>query len=214
MKEVIKILVADDHVMVRNGIQFMLENQSSFIPVVTEATNGDEVLDLIHNNSYDILLSDVHMPKLNGIETTEKLRENGNNIPILIISICEDEHTVRQAIDKGCDGFILKDAGIEELVRAILTILSGKKYFGNNITQILLGANKKKSSQTILEANLTRREYQILELIARECNHDEIASQLKISRRTVEGHKKNLTDKLNVKGSVGLMKFAMDNGVV
>lgn len=214
MKNIVNILIADDHPMVRSGIRFMLENQKKFIAKTSEVSNGVEALDSIYKNKFDILLMDIHMPMLNGIDTVEKLRSTDNDLPVLMISVSDDENIVRQAMEKGCNGFILKDAGIEELIRSIETILGGVKYFSNEVTQLLLGSNRKKSSRLTLHVDLTRREFQILRLIAQELNHDQIAVKLNISRRTVEGHKKNLTFKLNVKGSVGLMKYAIDKGVI
>ncbi len=213
MKKVVNILIADDQVIVRNGLRFMLEIQENFTPVIEEACNGAEVLDLVDKSDFDILLLDIQMPKMDGITTITKLRENGNKIPILVLSAMNEETIIRQVIEGGCDGFILKDAGLEELIRSIETILDGVPYFGNSISQILLGKNKK-GTHLGIESALTKREFQILQLIAMERSHDEIADELKISRRTVEGHKKNLTAKLNVRGSVGLVKYAINNGVI
>jgi DNA-binding NarL/FixJ family response regulator len=213
MKKVVNILIADDQVIVRNGLRFMLEIQENFTPVIEEACNGAEVLDLVGKSDFDILLLDIQMPKMDGITTITKLREKGNKIPILVLSAMNEETIIRQVIEGGCDGFILKDAGSEELIRSIETILEGAPYFGNSISQILLGKNKK-STHFGIESALTKREFQILQLIAMERSHDEIADELKISRRTVEGHKKNLTAKLNVRGSVGLVKYAINNGVI
>jgi DNA-binding NarL/FixJ family response regulator len=214
MKNVVNILIADDHVIVRSGLRFMLENQENFIPVIKEATNGMEVLDLVFKQDFDILLLDVQMPKMDGITTITKLRENGNKIPILVLSAMNEETIIRQVIEGGCDGFILKDAGSEELIQAIETILGGAPYFGNSISQILLGHTKDRKTRLGLKSELTKREYQVLQLIAMERTNDEIADELKISRRTVEGHKKKLTMKLNVRSSIGLVKYAINNGVI
>jgi DNA-binding NarL/FixJ family response regulator len=154
------------------------------------------------------------MPKMDGIMTITKLRENGNKIPILVLSAMNEETIIRQVIEGGCDGFILKDAGSEELIQAIETILGGAPYFGNSISQILLGHTKDRKTRLGLKSELTKREYQVLQLIAMERTNDEIADELKISRRTVEGHKKKLTMKLNVRSSIGLVKYAINNGVI
>jgi DNA-binding NarL/FixJ family response regulator len=214
MKNVVNILIADDHVIVRNGLRFMLENQENFIPVIKEATNGMEVLDLVFKQDFDILLLDVQMPKMDGITTISNLREKNYTVPILVLSFMNDETIIRQVVENGCDGFILKDSGSEELILAIETILEGAPYFGNSISQILLGNTKEKNTRLGLKSELTKREYQVLELIAMERTNDEIADELKISRRTVEGHKKKLTMKLNVRSSVGLVKYAINNGVI
>ncbi|MFT6499965.1 MAG: DNA-binding NarL/FixJ family response regulator [Crocinitomicaceae bacterium] len=214
MKNVVNILIADDHVIVRNGLRFMLENQENFIPVIKEATNGMEVLDLVLKQDFDILLLDVQMPKMDGITTISNLREKNYTVPILVLSVMNDETIIRQVIENGCDGFILKDSGSEELIQAIETILGGAPYFGNSISQILLGHTREKNTQLGLKSELTKREYQVLQLIAMERTNDEIADELKISRRTVEGHKKKLTTKLNVRSSVGLVKYAINNGVI
>jgi two-component system nitrate/nitrite response regulator NarL len=214
MKNVVNILIADDHVIVRSGLRFMLENQENFIPVIKEATNGMEVLDLVFKQDFDILLLDVQMPKMDGIATISNLREKNYTVPILVLSVMNDETIIRQVIENGCDGFILKDAGSEELIQAIETILGGAPYFGNSISQILLGHTKDRKTRLGLKSELTKREYQVLQLIAMERSNDEIANELEISRRTVEGHKKKLTMKLNVRSSIGLVKYAINNGVI
>ncbi|NRA11304.1 MAG: response regulator transcription factor, partial [Crocinitomicaceae bacterium] len=121
MKKIVNILIADDQVIVRNGLRFMLENQNNFIAVIQEATNGAEVIDLVFKKDFDIVLLDVQMPKMDGITTISKLREKNYDAPILVLSVMDEETIVRQAIENGCNGFILKDAGSEELIRSIET---------------------------------------------------------------------------------------------
>lgn len=214
MKRIVNLLIVDDQVIYRNGIRFTLENQMSFISNIHEATNGAEAIDMIHKNNYDIVLLDIQMPKMDGVSTIKHLRDSRNNIPVLVISAYNDELLVKQILERGSNGFIMKDSGTEELVKAINVILDGGKYFANSITQVLLGNKNKKSISSGLDSELTKREFQVLKLIAEELNHDEIADKLHISRRTVEGHKKNLTSKLYVKGSVGLVKYAMNHAII
>ncbi len=214
MREVNKLLIADDQAMIRAGLTKMLEAQNDFIPLITEASDGNEVLDAIRSQEYDLVLMDIRMPRMDGISTLKKIRSKKISIPILMMSVYHEEQTIKQVIENEGNGFLTKDAGVEELVRSIRTILSGEQYYSNAITQILIGKSLNKKEIVGIESNLTRREWQVLQLIIEELSHDQIGEKLGISPRTVESHKKNLTFKMDVKGSIGLVKMAYRNGLV
>jgi len=214
MKNIIRILLADDHVMVRKGIRLMLESQDAFTPIISEVKNGAEVIDLISKNEYDIVLMDIQMPKLDGISALKKMNDANISIPVLMMSVCDDELTVKKTIEVGATGYIMKDSGLEEIVKAIVTVTDRASYFSNEITQILLGSKKINRNTVGLDELLTRREWEILKMISDEFSNEEIAENLGISRRTVEGHRKNLKVKLHVKSAVGMAKFAYKNGYI
>jgi DNA-binding NarL/FixJ family response regulator len=212
--EEIRILIADDQAMIRKGIESMLQAQDKFEATITEVSNGAEVLDALRKQEFDIILMDVQMPKLDGVSTLKKLRGKKVSIPILMMSVYCDDRTIQQVIELGSNGFIMKDIGIEELSNSILTVIGGERYFSNKITQMLLGSKPNKKKGIGIENYLTRRESQVLDLIIKELNNVEIAKELGISPRTVESHKKNLTFKLDVKTSVGLVKVAFKSGLI
>lgn len=214
MKRVIKILVADNHLVVRHGVRIMLENQNEFVQVITEAENGAEVIDIVLKNSFDVILLDIEMPRLDGISALRTLRDKNVDVPVLVMSIHDDRSIVQRVIDAGANGYILKDVGIEEIVKALITVVDGGSYFGNEIAQVMIGNLKNEKRILGIDIELTRRESQILRMIAQECSNQEIAKILCISGRTVEGHKKNLTSKLGVRGSVGLTRYAYKTGLI
>jgi len=211
MKQTIRILVADDHIMVRNGIRSMLESQGHFTPIITEAENGAEVISLVCKNPFDIVLLDIQMPKIDGLSAIHKLRKLGRKVPVLVMSPSNDVELIQRVLDSDILGIILKSTGVEELTKAIETVCDMKRYYCNEVTQIVLEFNTSMRRQSKFIESLTRREKQILKMLAEEMTTDEIAVKLKISRRTVEGHRNNLKSKLQVKSTVGLVKFALEN---
>lgn len=214
MNRVIKILIADDFLMIRNGLRLMLENQNKVTPLITEASNGKEILDLIEGQEFDIILLDITMPEMDGITVLKKLKDIQCEIPVLILTMHKEESVIKQALDHGAYGYILKNSGLEELIKAIQTVLKKERYFSNEITQLLFHSNKVNEKKSIIdfESNLTRREIQILSFIIKEKTNQEIANELCVSKRTIEGHRKNIMAKLNVKSTIGLVKYALKNG--
>jgi DNA-binding NarL/FixJ family response regulator len=185
----------------------MLQEQSSFTPVLEEAANGAEALNLISNDDFDLVLLDLQMPKVDGFTVLTTLREKENGIPIIIFSFHGEEILVQRMLNAGANGYMSKGVSIEELLEGVDCVLNEGKYFNGVI-------HENNGFQVGRDEDLTKREWQILKLIAEESSNTEIAETLCISVRTVEGHKKNLTDKLNVKGSVGLTKYALKYGIV
>ena len=217
----IKLLLADDHQVVRNGIKLMLEAQDSFEAIVDEATNGEEVLDKLRKrHEYDIIVLDIHLPKMDGVQVAKKVLNDDPSQKILILSMYTESYIVKKALATGVRGYLLKNTGIEELTSAILTVEEGKKYYTNDITQILMSDDDSESNtnQTLKNPKLqdgilSKRETQVLKLIANEMTSSEISKELCISKRTVDGHRKRIMEKLNVGNVVGLVKFAIQNGM-
>lgn len=212
MDKLTRILIADDQPMIRHGIKTMLEDQQQFVPILTEVEDGSEVMDKIHKTEQDVILMDIHMPKMDGISTARKLREKKIDTPILFMSAYEEENIIRQSLEIGVNGFILKSCGLEELTKAILTVKRNNIYYSNEIAQIILGASRKRKNTVGIEEDLTKREWQVIKLLAEEHSNDEIADQLGLSKRTVEGHRQNIKSKLNVKSTIGIIRFAYQNG--
>lgn len=202
----VKILIVDDHVLSRQGLKNMLTEQQENCPIIVEAENGAEAINILSQNKFDLVLLDLQMPKIDGFTTLTALREKGDQTPIIIFSFHVDELIVQRMLNAGANGFMSKGISMEDLMLGINSVIEGNHYFDEVI--------EKEDESFGLTINLTKREWQILKLIAQESSNTEIADELFISVRTVEGHKKNLTEKLNVKGSVGLTKYAIKYGIV
>ena len=210
--EKIKVVLADDHVVVRSGIKNLLENEGE-ITVVGEASNGKEAIVAVEKLNPDMLIIDIRMPEMNGLEATRELNKNPDAIKILILSMHDDEDYILQAIECGASGYLLKDTSKEEFLKAIKTINQAGKYFSGDISQVLvnnyLNINTKKTNPEKPIANdydITKREKQILKMIANGIGNKEIAAQLGKSIRTIETHRFNIMKKLKVNNVVELLK--------
>lgn len=214
MKNIFKILLVDDQVVIRYGLRVMLEDKYPGTVVIYEASNGTEVLRLISDNEYDIILMDLEMPKLDGLSTLKKLREKGIKTPIIVFSVHQKKNIVKQVLEEGADGYVIKNIGSEELIKAIDTVCEGKPYYSNEIAQVILSSEEESKKSLGLEIELTKREMEVLKLLAEDLSSQQIADELEISYRTVEGHRINLKSKLQVRSSVGLVRYAFQCGLV
>ncbi len=209
-KQIVRLLIVDDHQMVRDGIRVMLESQNKvFTFIITEAENGEDAIKNILKNDYDIILIDYQLPKMTGIETVERILLYKPTTKILALSNYEELTYINNMLKAGASGYILKNIEPVELIAAIKTILNDKVFYSNEIA-IKLIENKKKTASHIDKYSLTKRELEILKLITQEKTNDEISTLLFISKRTVDSHRQNLLNKLGVKNTVGLTKVAME----
>jgi DNA-binding NarL/FixJ family response regulator len=213
MSNSIRVVLADDHVFVRDGIKSLLENEAN-IEVVGEATDGVEALIAVENNHPDLLILDIRMPNMTGIEVVEKLRTQNNLVKIVMLSMHESEEYVLKSIKAGADGYLLKGSSKEEFLKAVHTVAEGGKYFSGDISSILIGqlthptANNEARPQHIEEMIITKREKEILSLLLSGKGNKEIAEALDISKRTAEVHRFNLMKKLKVKNLIELSNKA------
>jgi DNA-binding NarL/FixJ family response regulator len=205
----IKAILVDDHQLFRSGLKFILQDVEG-IDVIAEASNGKEFLELLSHAKPDIVLMDINMPEMNGIEATEKALAIYPDLKILILSMFGDDDYYNTMIDLGVKGFILKDADNEELKTAINRIIDGNSYFSQELL-IKLIKNKTTVDHNI---QLTKRELEILELICKGLSTNEIADQLNISIRTVERHRSSLLLKTNSNNSIKLVIYAIKNNLV
>tara|TARA_R110002049_G_C9178388_1_gene563400 strand:+ start:34293 stop:34964 length:672 start_codon:yes stop_codon:yes gene_type:complete len=210
--DIIKVVLADDHVLVRDGIKALLEDQSG-IQVIDEASNGKEALDIVKKNKPDLLIVDIRMPEMNGIEVVTEITKKNLGIKTLVLSMHDSEEYVVKAIEAGADGYLLKGASKEEFLKAIHTVASGGKYFTGDVSAIIMNhyVSKGNAVKPIIAVakeedpfNLTKREKQILKLVLQLKNNKDIAEELDISRRTAEVHRFNLMKKLDVKNLMEL----------
>jgi two-component system nitrate/nitrite response regulator NarL len=215
MSNTIRVVLADDHVFVRDGIKSLLENEAN-IEVVGEATDGLEALKIVEINKPDLLILDIRMPNMTGIEVVEKLRDQKNTVKIVMLSMHESEEYVLKSIKAGADGYLLKGSSKEEFLKALHTVANGGKYFSGDISSILISQlNNPAASvgpkQTLDEEQLiTKREKEILKLLLSGKGNKEIAEALDISKRTAEVHRFNLMKKLKVKNLMELSNKATE----
>lgn len=219
MSNPIRVVLADDHVFVRDGIKSLLENEAN-IEVVGEATDGLEALKSVEINQPDLLILDIRMPNLTGIEVVEKLRSQNNLVKIVMLSMHESEEYVLKSIKAGADGYLLKGSSKEEFLKALHTVSEGGKYFSGDISSILIGqlthpTTFSETKQIISdEMMITKREKEILTLLLSGKGNKEIAEALDISKRTAEVHRFNLMKKLKVKNLIELSNKATEYSLI
>jgi DNA-binding NarL/FixJ family response regulator len=209
----IRIILAEDHSLVRAGLKALLERAGD-IQVVGEASNGQEAIDRLQELKPDVLVMDIMMPRLNGIQAAEHIRDLKIQVHILIISMYTDKGLVHQALQSGVKGYVLKTSVSEELLLAIRTVARGETYLSSEISSIVVAnTHRPRENKNPLDI-LSPREKEIMQLIAEEHTSAEIAKILFISEKTVEKHRANLMEKLNVHNLVGLVRLAVKYGLV
>jgi DNA-binding NarL/FixJ family response regulator len=204
----INVLIADDHPMIIDGLRMSLSNVSE-VKIVADASDGESVVEALRKYPIDVILLDINMPGLNGFDTLRKIKPIFPNVKILILSMYGMPEFIRSVIKGGASGYLLKNTGKDELIEAIQKAQKGEIYYSRDVRQIL----KNEETSPTSSVHLTRREKEILRLIAMEKTTSEIADELFISTHTVDTHRKNLLSKLNVKNAAGLVKFALENGI-
>lgn len=215
MSNIIRVVLADDHVFVRDGIKSLLENEAN-IEVAGEAIDGADALEVVAATKPDLLIADIRMPNLTGIELVEKLRSENNNVKIIMLSMHESEEYVLKSIKAGADGYLLKGSSKEEFLKALHTVAAGGKYFSGDISSILISQLTNPSNASEPKQNLgedmmiTKREKEILTLLLSGKGNKEIAEALEISKRTAEVHRFNLMKKLKVKNLMELSNKATE----
>ncbi len=211
----IKIIIADDHTIFREGIVSILDDEED-IKVLAQATNGLELLEQLKSCKPDIILMDISMKEMNGIDASIEIAKLYPNIKILVLSMHNEIDYILKVLEAGASGYILKESGSKELLQAIRSILSGKTYHSQEVSTVLVQHLNKKRDQKLKKKGipLTRREKEVLQLIAEEYTNGEIAEQLFISIRTVDTHRRNLIEKLGVKNTAGLVKYAIKSGLI
>ena len=209
----IRILIADDHGVMRAGLRALLQDDPN-IDVVGEARTGEDALHLAGELLPDMVLLDIGMPGIDGIEATHRLKKMAPKIQVLILSVYEEEHLLREAIRAGASGYVIKRAAEEELLAAIQAVSRGDMYIHPAIMRLLV---QDLSPDVQLEKRaletLTRRELEVMRFIIRGYTNRQIAEDLFISTRTVEGHRASLLGKLGLKNRVELVEFAEKHGL-
>ena len=205
----IKIIIADDHSLIRDGLKAMLQ-KDNFCSIVGEAANGNELLELLKKVECDVVCTDISMPEMDGVEATTFITKNFPKVKVVCLSMHEEVAFIKQMMEAGAAGYVFKDAPREELQLAIETVYKGKKYFNQKLFDILLNVESNGKEENVLSS----REKEILKLIAEEYTNPEIAEKLFLSVRTIDTHRQNLIQKLNVKNTAGLVKYAIKSGLL
>jgi two-component system, NarL family, response regulator NreC len=208
---VIKILLADDHTIVRQGLKLILSAHPD-LQVIGEAANGKEAVELAAKLKPDIVLMDVAMPELNGIEATRKMVEANSRLRVLVLSMHKEAVYVREILRAGARGYILKDAIDTELLNAIRSVAGGDGYISPAVSGALLNDYRKDVTDPV--DLLSPRERQVLQMIAEGKTNKEIATQLNLSVYTVDSHRGKIMEKLNLHSTGELVRFAIKRGLV
>ncbi len=210
----INVIIADDHEIVIDGLVSILDKEDD-INVVGKAMNGDDVIKLLRNCRIDVAVLDIEMPGKTGVELSLYIKEKHPNVKILILTMYKTQEFVRQIISAGANGYILKNKGSEELVKAIRVIKDGHSYIGQEITEVLIEALKTKNNKAKKpEIKFTKREKEVLELTVEGLTAKEIGKKLFIAKSTVETHRKNLIDKADAANVKELIRMTIKNGWV
>ncbi len=211
----ISVVLADDHQVVRQGFRSLLEDEND-ISVLGEAGNGSEALKLVRELKPDVLVLDLVMGTVSGIEVTREVCSRYPSTGVLILSMHSNEAYVIEALRAGARAYVLKDASAAELVTAIRKVVAGQRYLSSALSERAIEAYTTRIEQTSLDPydTLTSRERQILHLVAEGRTSTEIAERMQISARTVETHRTNMMRKLNVRSKVELVRYALQRGIV
>jgi DNA-binding NarL/FixJ family response regulator len=209
----IRVILVDDHNLFRNGLKLLLSGYSD-IEVVAEASDGHEFLQILENTPADIILLDIEMPEMNGIEATITAIAKYPDLKVISLSMYGEEEYYYKMIDAGVKGFILKSSDITEVIKAIKSVIEGGTYFSSDVLY-----NVVKNIKTVVRtpnnsASLSERELEVLEQICRGLSNQEIADALFISKRTVEKHRASLLSKTNTKNTAHLVMYAIENKLV
>jgi Response regulator containing a CheY-like receiver domain and an HTH DNA-binding domain len=213
----ISVLLVDDHAIIRDGIKALLDTVPG-IDVVGEADNGQEALSWLEQHACTIVLLDIKMPEKSGIETAQLIHRHFPDVKVLALTMFLEEEYIAQMLQAGAQGYILKKTGKAELEQALRTVAEGSTYFSQEVTSKMMNRllNPKPAATAETKAgtgNLTKRELEILRMIADQMTNNEIAEQLCISSRTVDTHRRNLLQKLGVKNTAGLVKYVYENNL-
>lgn len=217
MQRKINVLLADDHPAVRYGIKAIFEMEDA-INICAEAESGDEVLEKVRKYPVDLVMMDVNMPTLNGIEATRILHKEYPDIKVLAFSMYDEQQNIINILKAGAHGYLLKAANRDEIMDAINTIMNGNRYITKELADkvlysIVVDSASDAPDNDVEDPVLSKREEQILKLIAEDNSYKEIAEKLNISKRTVDTHRYNISKKLGIKSVAGLIRYVISNNL-
>ncbi|MFD0862082.1 response regulator [Sungkyunkwania multivorans] len=209
----IDILVIDDHTMFADGLRSILNSHDN-IGTLKNVTSAEEGYELITSDSFALVITDIGLPKMNGIELIKKVKARNIQVPFLVLSMHIGRELVKEILHVEAEGYLLKKAGKAELLKAVDQIVNGGVYYGNEISSIMVDLiNDKKPNKLRTNVELTAREREILQLICRELSSKQIANELNIGICTVETHRRSMFQKTNSKSVIGLVRYAVENNL-
>jgi DNA-binding NarL/FixJ family response regulator len=214
--EKIRLAIADDHKIFRNGLKATLEDCAEF-DLVLEASNGKQLLALLETNVPEVILMDIKMPEMDGIQTTAKVKQRYPQVKVLALSMFNEDKYIVDMMRAGASGYLLKNAEPEEIIEAISTVYHKDYYFNEHLSITLikqLAGNTQPGSPALSLADFNEREIEVLRLVCQECSNQEIADKIFLSVRTVEGYRARLFEKTRSKNLVGLVIFAVKTGII
>jgi len=212
-----RVLLVDDHQLIIDGLRGFIETNPDY-KVVGEANNGVDAIRLASVLDPHVILMDIEMPEMSGIQACEEIKKIKPDTKIIIVSMHNEKQLIKKLIDQGADGYLLKNSQQKEVMEAIEKALQNEPYFSEDVTQVLANKTPVKNSggqsETSLISNLTEREIEILKLVAQGLTNKEVGDALDISHRTVDTHRTNLMKKLDVTNVAGLIRIAFKNGLI
>lgn len=206
-----RILLVDDHQMLIDGLARILEGEAN-IGEVLKVNSGADALRVLQSQTIDLLVSDMEMPNMNGLELVTKAKEMRPSLKVLIISMYGDKQLIQKMMKLGADGYVLKSSSEEEIILAVAQILMGRKYFSSDISQTLISENQANLAPG--SHHLSEREVEVLQLIAEGHSTKAIARDLHISNRTVDNHRANMLKKVEAKNIAALIRYGIKNGLI
>ncbi|MEP4533621.1 MAG: response regulator transcription factor [Cyclobacteriaceae bacterium] len=209
----IKLLLVDDHELFLEGIISLIEGEE-FVQIMGTAANGKLALEAIRQEQPDVLITDLSMPVMGGIELVKTVKEEFPDIKILVLTMHNDRPTISEIMMAEAEGYVLKNTDRDELIKAVKKVSDGGTFYCNEVTEVLLERLMEQKRKEEIKISLTEREQEVLKLIAEEMSSEEIANQLFISRRTVETHRKNMLKKTEVNTVIGLLKYGVRYGLI
>jgi DNA-binding NarL/FixJ family response regulator len=211
-----RILLADDHKLMRSGLRVLIEQQAD-LSVVGEASDGRETVSLAKSLKPDVVVMDIGMPSLNGIEAAQQITQSHPEIAVVMLSMHSDEGYILRALKAGAKGYLLKDSAEADLIRAVHAVAGGKSFFSPAVSKVLLDDYVRKLQRSGTEDSydlLTPREREILQLVAEGKSNKDVANLLNLSVYTVETHRSNIMEKLNLRGVPELILYAVRKGII
>ena len=214
----IRIIITDDHKIIRDGIKAMLGEEAS-LQIVAEAVNGKDLQAILSTTEADVILMDIQMPEMDGLEATRFVAEHYPSVRVLALSMVNDQKQIQEIMKAGALGYLLKTTGKQELIHAIKTVAQGGKYISTEIAMSLLDTMPPQGSSKINyevknSTDLSDREIEVLALIAQGLTNSEISERLFVSRRTIESHRQNLLEKTHCNNTATLIKYAITKGII
>lgn len=214
MAKKIKIIIAEDHALYRDGLKTMLSSHHDF-EIIAEAVDGSELIKLFEFHKPDIVLMDINMPVLNGIEATNFIATHFNDTKVIAITMNDEKSSIMDMMDAGANGYVLKSEDKEEIIKAINTVMNGDDYYSKNVENSIINLihSKKSTDNYKKSVYFNEKELQLINYLCEEYNSDEIAKTMFLSKKTIDGLRLKIKNELNVRNSIGIVKYAIKNGL-